>query len=267
MRVLTYNIYGWRGTNGGILHTLQDLAAVIGDSGADVIGLNEVFHPLETEAGAALAWLAQRLAMHFAFGPALAAAESPLGIAYGNALLSRWPIIAYAAHRLSAGTDGERRCLFEARVAVPGVPLTLYVTHLDHRSEALRLEQWSAASTWLMRDRAKPHLLLGDFNTLAASDYPSAAALDALRARREALGWPPPAFDLTDRVLKAGYVDAYARAGVAPAPTFPASAPEIRIDYVFLPEIWANALVSCRRWDHPLVPVASDHVPVLVELT
>ena len=167
---------------------------------------------------------------------------------------------------MPSGTSGERRGLFEARIAVPDGPsLTVYVTHLDHRAEAVRLAQWSAANAWLGRERGRPHVLIGDFNALAASDYPNAAALDSLRAQRAADGWPPPAFDLVDRVLKTGYVDAFARAGEGAGATFPSDAPHIRIDYVFLPEAWAGALVSCRRWEHPLVQAASDHLPVLAE--
>jgi endonuclease/exonuclease/phosphatase family metal-dependent hydrolase len=266
MRILTYNIHGWRGPEPECAFNLDMLTQVISDASADVVGLNEVFHPFPAGGDAALTQLATRLDMQYAFGPALSAEESSRSIPYGNALLSRWPILAHAAHHLPAGTGGERRGLFETRIAVPGgTPLTVYVTHLDHRAEAVRLAQWSAANAWLGRERGRPHLLVGDFNALAAGDYPAAAAVDSLRAQRDADGWPPPAFDLVDRVLKTGYVDAFARAGAGAGATFPSVASHIRIDYVFLPEVFAGALVSCRRWEHPLVSMASDHLPVLAE--
>jgi endonuclease/exonuclease/phosphatase family metal-dependent hydrolase len=267
MKILTYNIHGWRGPEPEGAFNLDMLTQVISDTGADLIGLNEVFHSYPADGGAALTLLAERLGMYYAFGPALAAEESPRRIPYGNALLSRWPILAHAAHRLPAGTGGERRGLFEARIALPGERiLTVYVTHLDHRSESVRLAQWTAANAWLGRERSRYHLLVGDFNALAASDYPDAADVDRLQAQRDAEGWPPPAFDLVDRVLKTGYVDAFARIGAGLSATFPSDTPHIRIDYVFVPEAWASALVSCRRWEHSLVPAASDHVPVLTEL-
>ena len=266
MKILTYNIHGWRGSDPDGAFNLDMLTQVISDAGADVVSLNEVFHPYPAEGDPALTQLAARLGMQCAFGPALSAEESPRSIPYGNALLSHWPILAHAAHHLPSGTSGERRGLFEARIAVPDGPsLTVYVTHLDHRAEAVRLAQWSAANAWLGRERGRPHVLIGDFNALAASDYPNAAALDSLRAQRAADGWPPPAFDLVDRVLKTGYVDAFARAGEGAGATFPSDAPHMRIDYVFQPEAWADVLVSCRRWEHPLVPSASDHLPVLAE--
>ena len=266
MKILTYNIHGWRGPEPECSFNLDMLTQVISDAGADVVGLNEVFHPFPADGDPALTQLAARLGMQYAFGPALSAEESPRGIPYGNALLSRWPILAHAAHHLPAGTGGERRGLFETRIALPdGSSLTVYVTHLDHRAEAVRLAQWSAANAWLGRERGRPHVLLGDFNALAASDYPDAAAVDSLRAQRDADGWPPLAFDLVDRVLKTGYVDAFARADEGAGATFPSVASHIRIDYVFLPEVFAGALLSCRRWEHPLVPAASDHLPVLAE--
>jgi endonuclease/exonuclease/phosphatase family metal-dependent hydrolase len=266
MRILTYNIHGWRGPDPNGAFNLDMLTQVISDAEADVVGLNEVFHPYPAEGGPALTQLAARLGTKYAFGPALSAEESPRGISYGNALLSRWPSLAHAAYHLPAGTSGERRGLFETRLAAPdGSSFTVYVTHLDHRAEPVRLAQWAAANAWLGRERGRRHVLVGDFNALPISDYPNAAAMDSLRAQRDADGWPPPAFDLTDRVLKTGYVDAFARAGEGPGATFPSDAPHIRIDYVFLPEVSAGALVSCRRWEHPLAPAASDHLPVLAE--
>jgi endonuclease/exonuclease/phosphatase family metal-dependent hydrolase len=266
VRVLTYNIHGWRSLNPADGLNLAALAEVIGDAQADLVGLNEVFHPHPAEGHVALALLAGRLGMDYAFGPTLSASESPSGIPYGNALLSRWPILAFAAHHLAAGTDGERRGLFEARVSLPDRrSFTVYVTHLDHRSEAIRLAQWQAAAMWLARDRGKPHLVIGDFNALAAHDYPDKPAVARLRERRAALGWPPPAFDLVAQIQKAGYSDAFARAGAGEGVTFPAHAPEIRIDYIFLPSTWADALVRCRRWDHPRAAAASDHIPMLAE--
>src|SRR5512136_1451110 len=108
MKILTYNIHGWRGPEPECAFNLDMLTQVISDAGADVVGLNEVFHPFSAEGDPALTQLAARLGMLYAFGPALSAEESPRGIPYGNALLSRWPILAHAAHHLPAGTGGER---------------------------------------------------------------------------------------------------------------------------------------------------------------
>lgn len=264
MKVLTYNIHGWRALDDR--SNLDLLASVIAESGADLVGLNEVFHPAATPAGPALAVLAQRLGMSYAFGPTVSAEPQPAHPPYGNALLSRWPILAFAAHHLPPMTTYGQRGLLEARVLLPtGKPFTLYITHLDHRAEALRLEQWAAAQTWLVRDRGRPHLVIGDFNALADTDYAAPADLARLRAYQSQRGWPNPAFDLVAQVLKAGYVDAGGLTGAGASPTFPAQDPERRIDYIFLPRTWAPAIAGCRRVDTPAALAASDHLPVLAE--
>jgi len=263
MKVLTYNVHGWLTPDGGASN-VDLLAAVVAATGADVVGLNEVFHPCSTAAGPALSVLAQRLNMSYAFAPALPAATHD--IPYGNALLSRWPILAYASHHLAPTVSYGRRGLLETRVALPaGQPFTIYVTHLDHRSESIRLEQWASANTWLLRDRGRPHLLMGDFNALAAADYAAPEAVERLSAYQVAQGWPVPAFDLVGQVLKAGYVDAFDRAGRGQRPTWPSAEPERRIDYIFLPGVLADGLTRCACWDDPLARSASDHLPVLAE--
>ena len=89
--------------------------------------------------------------------------------------------------------------------------------------------------------------------------------MERLRAYQAAQGWPTPAFDLIAQVLKAGYVDAFDRAGTGQGPTWPSVEPERRIDYIFLPGVLAEGLASCARWDDPVARGASDHLPVLAE--
>ena len=182
MKVLTYNVHGWLTPDGGAANVGM-LAEVIAATGADVVGLNEVFHPWHASAGPALKDLADSLGMTYAFGPTLPAQPAPTAVPYGNALLSRWPILAYATHHLAPTVSYGRRGLLETRVLLPsGQPFTVYVTHLDHRSEAIRLEQWASANAWLLRDRGRPHLLLGDFNALAVVDYPAPETVSHLKA-------------------------------------------------------------------------------------
>jgi endonuclease/exonuclease/phosphatase family metal-dependent hydrolase len=265
VKVLTYNVHGWQAPDGA--SNVERVADVIRNSGADVAGLNEVFHPLGDPP--ALARLAQRLDMHFAFGATQSADPAPNHPPYGNAILSRWPIMAHAAHHLAPAVQYGKRGLLEARLLRPtDAPLTVYVTHLDHRSEEIRLAQWTAADTWLARDRGRLHLVLGDFNALAETDYPAPSAVDRLRAYQQERGWPVPAFDLIGRVLKAGYTDAFAAAQgpAAGGATWPADRPERRIDYIFLPRAFALALRTCAPLTEPFVAGVSDHLPVLAEI-
>jgi endonuclease/exonuclease/phosphatase family metal-dependent hydrolase len=262
---MTYNVHGWMTPDGGPNADL--VADVIVRTGADVVGLNEVFHP-SSDAQPALAHVAQRAGMYFAFGATQPAEPTPSHAPYGNAILSRWPIIAHAAHHLAPAVAYGKRGLFEARLLLPsGRPLTVYVTHLDHRSEEIRVAQWAAADTWLARDRGRFHLVLGDFNALAETDYTEAGAVDRLRAFQAERGWPVPAFELIGRVVKSGYVDAFRAAGGTPAggATWPAEAPERRIDYIFVPAAAAGGLRSCAPVSDARLSAASDHLPVVAE--
>lgn len=266
MRVLTYNVHGWQRPEGG--PNVDLVAEVIEATAADLVGLNEVFYPEGGSPPPALERLAAKTGMHYAFG-ATQPSDPQKHPPYGNALLSRWPIMAHAAHHLAPVVSYGKRGLLECRVLAPSTgPLTVYVTHLDHRLEQIRLEQWSAANTWLLRDRNRPHLLLGDFNALAETDYPDSTGRERLAAYQAERGWPTPAFDLVGQVVRAGYLDSYAAAGhpAGAGATFPADSPERRIDYIFLPANWRNALKSCLPSTVGPVAAASDHLPVLAEV-
>ena len=106
MRVATWNIHGWKtADNKPNLIAVGDTLAAIQP---DIIGLNEVFYPRIAEGSSkpALEALAERLGMNFIFGPCLRwqVQDDMPADAYGNAILSRWPIIASSAH-ITLGSD------------------------------------------------------------------------------------------------------------------------------------------------------------------
>ncbi|MEZ4657557.1 MAG: hypothetical protein R2911_08300 [Caldilineaceae bacterium] len=72
MKIATYNIHGWRTTDGR--PNLEMLIKVLQEIDADIVGLNEVFYPRIVDGAdqPALEALAQRLDMHVVFGPACA---------------------------------------------------------------------------------------------------------------------------------------------------------------------------------------------------
>lgn len=268
MRVLTYNIHGWKGTDGQI--DVPRLARVIASSQADIVALNEVFHPLVPQGVSrpALDLLAETVGMTVAFGVALTPndAFAPLA-SYGNALLTRFPLLAHAGHHLTPIEGHEQRGLLEGRVLLPDGrrSLSIYVTHLDHLSEAARAEQLTALLQWTTRDRSRPHLLLGDFNTLAPGDYDeNPNALEALRSVEWMNRVMAEEFQVVPRLLRRGYVDA---AGVTGGDqlTFPAVDPLVRIDYIWVSKPLASAVRWCRPWKTEDTLLASDHLPILAE--
>lgn len=267
LRVLTYNIHGWRNAAGQT--DVAALARVIAASGADIVALNEVFHPLAAPGSdrAALDELAARLSMSYAFGVALTPqfAFAPLA-SYGNALLSRLPILAHAGHHLTPVEGHEQRGLLETRLLLADgrTTLSVYVTHLDHKSEAARLKQLAAVFQWTVRDRERPHLLMGDFNALSAGDFQeNQAALDRVLGDEGLNNLAADGMEVTARVRRRGYVDATRQ----PAqPTFPVHDPLVRIDYIWASAPLADRVRSCRPWQTGETATASDHLPVLAEL-
>jgi endonuclease/exonuclease/phosphatase family metal-dependent hydrolase len=247
---------------------------------ADLAGLNEVFYPRKIIGSAlpALEALASHLQMHFVFGPCLRwpAQDALPADAYGNALLSRWPIIASSAHHLTPKEEDaqgllrhtEQRGLLEGRILLPdGRSFTAYVTHLDHSDEEKRLIMLRVARTWLGRDRNRPHIVMGDFNAISRFDYANNPDfLPQLTTHpwhtNQAGGEKGPR--VAAQMEKAGYVDVYTRFGTPGIATYlPHSAPPLRIDYLFASQALADRCRQCTILS--AYDGVSDHRPVLAE--
>jgi endonuclease/exonuclease/phosphatase family metal-dependent hydrolase len=286
MRIVTYNVHGWRTAEGqpnllGVAEVLERLAP-------DIVGLNEVYYPRIVPGSdkPALEALAGRLGMHFVFGPALRwpAQDDMPEEAYGNALLSRWPIAASAAHRLTSKEEDpqrlldakEERGLLEARIALPegdtswrggspgtGETLTVYSVHLDHTDEEVRSIQLRVARTWLGRDRNRPHVVMGDFNAISPWDFEGREAdLDALNnhAKAHNLTNRPDGPQVVPQMEKAGYVDLYRQFNDRGARSHLGAQTAIRIDYIFASRTLAGKARGCGI--DPEADHVSDHRPV-----
>ncbi|AXB48470.1 metal-dependent hydrolase [Amycolatopsis albispora] len=230
LRVLTFNIHSGIGMDGRL--DLARTAGVITGSRADVVGLQEVDVHWSARSGYAdqAAELARRTGMELFFAPIYDKDPEP-GRAerrrYGVAVLSRFPIRRAVNHtitRLStvdATPLGPMPGFAEAELEVCGRVLRFFVTHLDHRPDP-------AVRTTQVGDMLRvlgPGVLAGDLNA-----GPSAAELRPLFDKL-----PPTGVD---------------------GATFPADAPDRRLDYV----LSTLAPVTTRI---PVERVASDHRPVL----
>jgi endonuclease/exonuclease/phosphatase family metal-dependent hydrolase len=279
-RILTYNIHSWKTMDGR--PNLEGVAGVIQAAQADIVGLNEVFYPRPVPGShrPALELLAQQLNMHFVFGPCLrwpAQDELPAD-AYGNALLSRWPIIASAAHHLTPKEEDanhvlvskEQRGLLEGRILLPrGETFTVYALHLDHTDEEARLVQLRVARTWLGRDRHRPHVVMGDFNAISLWDFakrPERMEQIAAHPKGPQLVAGEKGPRVIAQMEKAGYVDLYARFGTPGVRSFLRSEEPIRIDYLFASASLADQTISCCILEQPIEDEPSDHRPVVAEL-
>lgn len=281
MKLATFNIHGWRTAGPDpeqIQPNLDLVTATLRAIDADIIGLNEVYHPrvVQGDERPALEALADRLQMHYVFGPCLRwpAQDNMPADAYGNAVLSRWPITASAAHHLVARNEKEapalegkeQRGLLEARVRLPDARnFTVYSTHLDHKSEEARLVQLRALRSWTVRDRNRPHVVMGDFNAISEWDYaarPEAQATAAEHPKGQQ-HFPPRAVAQMER---AGYVDALTLFGQPGQGSFILADYPLRIDYIFVSQPLADAVRSCRIWEEVKGEEASDHRPVVAEI-
>jgi endonuclease/exonuclease/phosphatase family metal-dependent hydrolase len=221
MRVATYNIKHC-GVEGP-----EAVASVLRSIDADLAGLQEVDAWVDRSGRVdQAALLAAGTDRHVAFGPAFDYG----GGAYGVALLSRWPI--RTSETVALPSLVEPRALLLAEIDAPDGPLTAAVTHfgLDPRE---RIAQARTVAS-LLRGRRRA-LLFGDFNA--------------------SLG------ERAMELLGAELADCASRAGAAPLRTYPAHAPTIGIDHVWLGGGWGRPLAV-----RAVASLASDHLPVVVDL-
>jgi endonuclease/exonuclease/phosphatase family metal-dependent hydrolase len=248
MRLLTYNIHRWIGIDGQF--DLSRSVALLEASQADILALQEVIHPLP-DGRQPLVELAECLGMEWVFGVADAEARWVNERArLGNAILSRYPILASTNHPLPRVRGLTGRAVLGARIRFgEALAITVYCTHLDHVLEPLRWAQLSAVLRLLKHQRSEPHWLMGDFN---------APSLSGPRSR--ALAYP-----VIHRLRSQGYVDAFAAVGCGRGATFPADIPILRLDYLFVTRYWAHGLLRCWPLGSDLARRASDHRPVVAE--
>ncbi|SHG97338.1 endonuclease/exonuclease/phosphatase family protein [Geodermatophilus nigrescens] len=246
VRLVTFNTH--HGVGDDRRHDLPRLAKVLAAADADVICLQEVdrhFGDRSEDVDQALL-LSRALDMQLAWGPAID--EERPGDAprrqYGNALLSRLPILISDVHPLP-GT-GEPRSALRTLVELDGGALWVTTTHLTTRSAEERARQVQLLRD-LHTDSMETGVVVGDLN--AAPDAPE---LSALRA------------DFSDAWTLAGDRDDQARWRFwqrDEGHTHPARAPHVRID-----QVWVTPgiqVVAARVLDGA---GASDHLPLVVDL-
>ncbi|HTP17262.1 MAG TPA: endonuclease/exonuclease/phosphatase family protein [Streptosporangiaceae bacterium] len=166
---MTWNVWG---RFGPWLPRREAIAATLADVGPDLCGLQEVWSAGEQNLAADLA---ERLGMYWRWEMAACTRTERDEVCIGNAILSRWPIIANAEVSLpTAGTD-EGRVAVHARVETPGGSLPMFTTHLTHHPGAsqIRLAQVRRLAEFVAThaaDCAYPPVVTGDLNAEPASD-------------------------------------------------------------------------------------------------
>ncbi|AXE79064.1 endonuclease/exonuclease/phosphatase family protein [Streptomyces atratus] len=246
LRVATYNIHAGAGMDN--VFDLDRQTAELRSLDADVIGLQEV----DVHWGTRSEWrdlaaeLAERLHMQVSFAPIYSLDPETPGAPrreFGVAVLSRYRIVSAENHEITRLSTQDPNPVpapapgfGEVVLRVKGLPVHVYVTHLDYRGDpSVRTAQVADTRRVMAEDEAPGRqkvrqILLGDFN--AAPAAPELAPL-----------WE----ELTD--IEPG------------GPTYPAQDPVQRIDYV------AVSKDSVRVRDAAVAEtLASDHRPVVADL-
>ncbi|MFW6169373.1 MAG: glycosyltransferase [Planctomycetota bacterium] len=239
LRVVTYNVHSCVGADGKL--SPARIARVIAQWDPDVVALQEldVGRPRTKHVDQAEA-IARELQMEHRFHPAFEVESEQ----YGNAVLSRYPMQLMGAAPLpklpSRGNQEPRSALWVS-LDVEGRQWQLINVHLglSARERAAQVETL-LGEQWLGDPRCRePRLLCGDLNAVSKSR--------------------------PHRMLAAELSDAQSR--LVPSRrlrTFPSRLALVRLDHVFVGssvEV-VNAEVLCSK----LARVASDHLPLLVEL-
>ena len=125
----------------------------------DVIGLQEVIRAEGAADADQPAYLASKLSMTVIMG-----ATRPSGSgSFGNAILTRLPVIASTAHDLSHGRYERRGCL-RVDLAADGAIVHVFNCHFGRRFKERREQLTLLAALLAVTDVQGPRVLVGDFN-------------------------------------------------------------------------------------------------------
>jgi endonuclease/exonuclease/phosphatase family metal-dependent hydrolase len=245
LRLLSYNIrFGGLGRE-------QALAETIVAAAPDLVVFQEATHPEVIE----------RLAE---------AAEFPYWAARRNhsiGFLSRHQVEYHEWHYPA----GARHSFLE--IIPAGGEARVFGLHLSARfskwDERRRTREIRSLLDGIKRHQEGFHVLVGDFNTLAPGE---ALNIDRMPAWIRALIWISGRKlqrETIQMMLDAGYNDGYRMLHPdVKGYTFPTWDPHVRLDYVFVPKVFAKRLLSCDVLCEPKerVQAASDHCPLIAEL-
>ncbi|MCU1265623.1 MAG: hypothetical protein JWM21_1941 [Acidobacteria bacterium] len=244
VKLLSYNIrFGGRGRE-------AELAEVIRSVAPDIVVFQEAIEP------DVIARLATQTSLP------IWAARRKHSIGY----ISRLPIAHHEWHYPA----GAKHSFLE--IVIEGSEARIFGLHLSAMfskwSEHQRAREIQSLLKGIKRYQEGFHVLVGDFNTLAPGEI-----LDVRRMPRwiRALIWLSGR-DIQRETIKimqeAHYLDGYRRLHPEDKGySFPVWDPHLRLDYVFVPEKFAERLLSCEVIDRQAkATVASDHFPLCADL-
>jgi endonuclease/exonuclease/phosphatase family metal-dependent hydrolase len=260
LKVLTINIWNRSGPWDDRLGLLRKGVATLDP---DVIGLQEV---IDNQGHTQAESIGQGRSYHHAFG---LAHDIGGGVGFGNAALSRWPIVKQEVFRLPNAGSAEARSMLFCELDSPRGKIPFFVTHLNWKfHEGVVREAQVQAIAEIIKQKAPlsglPPVLVGDFNA-----QPEATEIRFLKGLHS-LGGKSTFFADSFEIAGAGpgfTFDARHNPHAAPTHEYPR-----RIDYVFVrgpdSQVRGKPLASEVVFTEVVDGVAaSDHYGVVAELS
>jgi endonuclease/exonuclease/phosphatase family metal-dependent hydrolase len=233
MRIVTYNIHRSRGLDGRVRP--DRIAAVLEEIAPDVIALQEVLsiegeEPAKNQAE----YIAGRLGFHFALGEN----RRMRGGAYGNVVLSRFPLRTVRNYDISVSGCERRGCLHTDIRLPDGELLHVFNVHLglallERRRQARQLVDEVLGDPVLRG----PRVMLGDFNEWTRG--------------------------LTTRLLGRHLKSVNLRRHLRWARTYPGIMPLLSLDHIYFDPSLDLEKLTLHRSRTALM--ASDHLPLVAD--
>ena len=233
-RITTYNIHKCRGLDRRVRP--KRIAEVLKEIDADVVALQEVVGLDEAaREHNQVAAIAEELGLDFRIGEN----RRLRGAAYGNAVLSRLPIVSDRNHDLTCRMYEPRGCL-DVEIKLPGADaetiLQVFNVHLgtgffERRYQAHRLLEVIAGGS------SSPKVILGDFNEWTRG--------------------------LTTRLLSHHLNSAEPEPRLGRARTYPGVFPLLHLDHIYYNSHLKLKSVAVHR--SRLALAASDHLPIVAD--
>lgn len=232
IRVMTFNIHHGRGLDGKV--DIERQANVIKEANPDVVGVQELDRNVARSGGIdEIGELARLTGMTFYFDKNI----DFQGGEYGNAVLTRLPILLQTNSYYKSMHPGERRAVQQVVLDAGGRKVVLLNTHMDYRPEdEERLRNIDQLESVMTNYTGLPMILTGDLN-----DDPGSR---------------------THKRFKELFADAWELAGQGDGFTYVGHDRSKRLDYILLSNTNLLEVVAIRVIDTG----ASDHKPVVADI-
>jgi endonuclease/exonuclease/phosphatase family metal-dependent hydrolase len=236
IRVVTYNIHKCRGMDRRVRP--ERIVKVLGEVDADIVALQEVISREDTKREEDQArFIAAELGLHFSLGEN----RKEKGGAYGNALLSRFPLHSTCNHDITMRGREPRGCL-RADIELPGGRrLHIFNVHMGTAFMERRKQVRKLISDEVVNhpDLNGSRIVLGDFNEWTRG--------------------------LATRLLRSQLVSADLRVHLNRSRTYPALLPFLHLDHIYFDPSLMIERMAVHRTRVSLI--ASDHVPLVADFS